>query len=272
MFSYRRLSIQRKLQVTTLVAVAVALILSCAAFVSYDLVVFRNALVRDLETLAEIVGSNSTAALSFGDQNAAGELLSALRAKPHIRIAVIYSADGKLFARYIRPGEQRNLTVPAMERDGARFGPDRLALFHQIRLGSNRIGVVYLESDLAEMHQRLVEFAWTMLIVLFLASLPALALVRKLQSAIAAPLLHLAGTARLVSSRKDYSARAIRQSDDELGNLVDDFNEMLTQIQLRDTELKQHRDHLEEEVSLRTAQLVDARDRAQAASRAKSEF
>ena len=90
MFPYRKLSIQRKLQVITLLAVASALILSCLAFVSYDLVVFRHSLVRDLETLSEIVGSNSTAALSFGDQNAAGELLSARRAKSHITVALIF--------------------------------------------------------------------------------------------------------------------------------------------------------------------------------------
>ena len=136
MLSYRHLSIQRKLQVTTLVAIAVALILSCAAFVSYDLMVFRHSLVRDLETLAEIRGSNSTAALSFGDQNAAGELLSALRAKPHIRTAVIYSADGKRFAGYRRAGEPEDSAVPRLRAVMApNFGPDQLALFHRINLG-----------------------------------------------------------------------------------------------------------------------------------------
>ena len=272
MCPFCKLSIKQKLQATTLIGVSVALILSCVTFATYDLLIFRNALLRDLETLAEIVGSNSTAALSFNDQNAAGELLSAVRAKPRIRRALIYSADGRLFARYLRAGEPLNFTVPKVQSDGAQFGPNQLILFHQIKLGGNRIGVVYLESDLAEMHQRLVQFAWTILVVLFLASIPALALARKLQSAIAAPLLHLAGTARMVSSQKDYSVRAVRQNEDELGDLVDNFNEMLEQIQFRDTELKQYRDHLEEEVAQRTAELVDARDRAQAASRAKSEF
>src|ERR1035441_2674304 len=110
MFPFRRLSIKRKLQVTTLGGIAVALVLSCLAFASYDLIVCRNSLLRDLETLAEIVGSNSTAALSFGDQNAAGELLSALRAKPRIRKALIYSADGKPFARYVRAGDHNDFT------------------------------------------------------------------------------------------------------------------------------------------------------------------
>jgi signal transduction histidine kinase/CheY-like chemotaxis protein len=267
-----KLSIKHKLQVATLAGISLALILSCIAFASYDWLVFRYSLVYDLETVAEILGSNSTAALSFNDQNAAGELLSALRAKPHVRKAVIFSADGQPFASYARPGEPKRFNIAVVRGDAVRFGVNQLILFHQIKLGENLVGFIYLESDLAEMRQRLVQFGWTMLIVLVLASIPALFLAHKLQSALAMPLIQLAGTARRVSAEKDYSARAIRYRDDELGHLADDFNEMLTQIQHRDTELQKYRDHLEEKVALRTAELVEARDRAQAASRAKSEF
>ena len=269
---YRRLSIKRKLEATTMVAVVVALMLSCAAFISYDLLVFRNSLKRDLETLAEMAGANSTAALSFGDQSAAEELLSSLRAMPHIRVAFIYSAEGKLFAAYRRAGVPAASPVPAPRPDGSRFESDRLTLSHRIRLGGRQIGTLYLESGLEEMHQRLVRFAWITGLVLLVASLAALALSSRLQRVISTPILRLARTARRVSTEKDYSIRAVKYNADELGLLVDDFNDMLLQIQQQDRELKRHRDHLEEEVASRTSELVVARDKAEAASRAKSEF
>jgi two-component system, sensor histidine kinase len=272
LLSYRKFSIKRKLRVTTMVAVTMALLLSCAAFASYDLVVFRGALQKDLETLAEIVASNSTAALSFGDQGAAEEILSALRAKQHLRMARVYSAEGKLFASYRRPDVPPDSRVPQIQPDGARFEPDRLVLFHRIALGDRRIGTLYLESDLEEMHQRLVRFAGIIVLVLLLASLAALALSSKLQSVISTPILNLARTAKRVSVERDYGLRAERQNEDELGDLVDAFNDMLQQIQRQDNELKLHRDHLEEEVASRTSELVVARDKAEAASRAKSEF
>ncbi len=272
MFLFRRFSILRKMQLITIVVVAAALILSCAAFVSYDLVMFRSSLRRDLETLAEIVDSNSTAALGFGDQNAAAELLSTLRAKPHITTALLYSTDGKLFAGYYRTGTPRVSSAPKLSAEGARFEADRLVLYRQIRLDDQPIGALYLESDIDEMHERLADFAWTIALVLVSALLAALVLAHKLQGAITTPLLDLAGAAQRVSSQRDYAIRAVRQNDDELGDLVDNFNEMLAQIEQQDAELKQRRAHLEEQVAARTTELVVARDRAQAASRAKSEF
>ena len=265
MFSFRRLSIKHKLRVTTMAVVFVALLLSCVAFASCDMVVFRISLQKDLETLAEIVGSNSTAALSFADQSAADELLSGLRAKEHLRVARIYTVEGKTFANYRRPDVAQDGRVPPLHADSSRFEMGRLVLVHRITLGGRQVGALYLESDLEEMQERLLRFIGIITLVLLVNSLVALGLSSKLQSVISTPILHLASTARRVSEEKNYEIQAVRENDDELGDLVDGFNDMLRQIQ-------RQRDHLEEEVAARTSELLVAKDKAEAASRAKSEF
>ena len=265
MQAYGTLSIKRKLQVTTMVVVFVAMLLSGAAFVTYDMVVFRSSLQKDLTTLAEIVASNSTAALSFGDQSAAEELLLGLRAKQHLRIARIYSTDGQSLAEYRRADVPKNAPLPALLRGGSRFERDRLILLHPITLEHRQIGTLYLESDLDEMHDRLLRFAGISTLVLLITSMIALALSSKIQSAISAPILHLAHTAKRVSGENNYEILAARQNDDELGDLVDAFNDMLREIQ-------RHRDHLEDQVAARTSELLIAKEKAEAASRAKSEF
>jgi signal transduction histidine kinase len=115
--------------------------------------------------------------------------------------------------------------------------------------------------------------------VLVTASLVALLLASKLQRLISRPLLHLADITRTVTKERDYSVRAVKRGQDEIGELIEGFNDMLAQIQSRDGQLREHQEHLEAEVQARTQELVDAntkltdaRDRAEQASRAKSEF
>jgi signal transduction histidine kinase len=108
------------------------------------------------------------------------------------------------------------------------------------------------------MHDRITRFSVIIGVILSVALLAALGLSLKFQSAISAPILNLAQVARLVSVRHDYSIRAVKENEDEVGNLVDDFNHMLEQIQRQDCELKQYRDHLQEEVTARTAELLAA--------------
>jgi signal transduction histidine kinase/DNA-binding response OmpR family regulator len=148
-----------------------------------------------------------------------------------------------------------------------------------VMLDNNPIGTVYVRSDLGELHDRITRYAITLLGVFCAAAGLALFLASRLQRFIAGPIQHLADTAQVVSTQRNYSVRAVKESSDELGQLIDVFNEMLTQIQIRDAGLKSHQDHLEEQVTQRTEQLqkmntelTGAKDRAEAASRAKSNF
>ncbi len=276
---YRNLSIQRKLNLIIMATVGFALMLACTTFLAYDQFTFRDSMRSDLATLAEISGSNSTAALTFRDQPAARAILSRLKASHSIARAFIYSDSGEPFAQYLRTQDSPDSIAPRILPDGSRFEGDRLKLFKRILLDGQAIGTIYLESDLNDLHSRLKRFIGIVISVLVLSSLLALALSTRLLRTISGPIAHLASTALSISQLKNYSGRAMKQSDDELGQLIDTFNEMLTEIESHDNELLRHRDHLEAEVSARTAELVnmnsdlrEAKEKAEAASHAKSNF
>src|SRR5437899_42983 len=286
MRSFRKLSIRRKLTLIIMLTSSVALLLACAAFVSYDLYTFRQAKVHDLTTLAEIIGSNSTAALTFGDSNSAKEILGALSANQHIAAACIYTRNGQVFAKYLRGDPMARFSPPGTQDDGSRFGSNELALFGKITLDGEKIGTVYLRSDLAEIAERLKRYTAVLVLVMLASSLVAFLLSSRLQRAISEPIGKLAWTAKMVSVEKNYSIRAVKESEDELGLLIEGFNEMLGQIQVRDTELQKAKDELEKRVEGRTREveqeiaerkqteqeLQKAKEAAEAASRAKSEF
>jgi signal transduction histidine kinase/CheY-like chemotaxis protein len=276
---YRNLPIRQKLRLIIMATVATALILACAAFLIYDQIALRNSLLASTAVTAEMIGSNSTGALSFGDQKAASELLSRLHAQRSIVAAALYSADEHLFAVYYRDGVQWQPPIPRLRGDGSWFEDNSLKLFRRVVLAQQVIGAVYLQSDLTEIDVRLKTFLGTSAIVLLATSLLAFALSSWLQGIISKPIADLARTAKIVSSEKNYAARAVKRADDELGQLVDGFNSMLAEIQQRDKQLSKHRDQLEQQVEARTAELVrtnaelrQAKERAEAASSAKSEF
>jgi methyl-accepting chemotaxis protein len=135
------------------------------------------------------------------------------------------------------------------------FTSNRLKLFHRIVLDGEPIGAIYVESDLEEMRQRGTSYLICVGVILVGCALLAFLLSSRLQRVISAPLLRLATAAQVVSLEKDYSLRAVKDSQDEIGRLIDSFNEMLGQIQHRDQELNRHREHLEEEIGKRTAAL-----------------
>src|SRR2546427_519440 len=159
MRKFQNLSVRRKLTLIIMVTSATALLVACLAFVLYDVVTFRESMVRNMIEDAELIGANSTAALSFSDPAAAREVLSAMRAEQHVKAACIYSADGRIFAQYTRPGKGSASIPLRAEKGGSRFERERLILFHPVLLEGETIGTVYLQSDLGEMHDRLWRFA-----------------------------------------------------------------------------------------------------------------
>jgi signal transduction histidine kinase/CheY-like chemotaxis protein/HPt (histidine-containing phosphotransfer) domain-containing protein len=274
----RDLSIRKKLTLITMTTTVVALVMACAAFLMYERMTFRGKMVRDLSILGDVIGANSTAALAFRDESAARDALAALRAQPHVVAARTYDRDGRPFADYARNGGAAGVAPTVARGQTSVFSRDALGVFRPVRLDGQTIGTVYIHSDMTELEDRLRRYALIMLAVLATASLVALALAFGLQPLISGPVLHLAQVMGSVAQGQ-ASTRAVKRGNDELGVLIDGFNDMLTTIEHTHEALHRHQLTLEAQVAARTEELrtandvlVVARERAEAASRAKSEF
>jgi PAS domain S-box-containing protein len=251
----KNLSIKQKLILISLLASGVALFLTGVVSTVDRMIDFKHSLENSLSAQAKIIGMNSTAALSFNDQKAAEEILSALRSSPNIVHAIVYSKDGKVFARYKRHDIKEDFLPPSPQKDGYRLGIDHLSVFQRIILDNKLIGTLYIQSDLKELYQRMKWNAGFAFVIMVVSLSLALLLLSKLQQVITKPILYLLRVMNIVSKDKNYSLRAQIHGHDEMSSLTQGFNEMLLQIQERDKELNLHRELLEEIVEERTAEL-----------------
>jgi signal transduction histidine kinase/DNA-binding response OmpR family regulator len=262
MFKGRHSSIATKLIRMNVLVSGAALLLASGAFITYDLISFRDGMVHNLSIQSQVAGSNSVSALLFSDPPAAETTLSALKVSPNIVAASIYTPDGRTFATYRRDGSSEDLAlprIPSQQVEAHWFANGKLNLVHTIIFQGKPTGFVYIRSDVQEMTRRLKRYAGIAGIVL-LASLIAAFLVASLfQRAVAEPIIHLANISRIVSRKKDYSIRATPSGNhDEPDILIGAFNEMLGQIEERELALRKIQDELESRVQERTSELAAA--------------
>jgi len=240
----RDASLSRKLTAIVMITSLFALAMAATGFVLYDRVSFRDGLVNQRSLLADMVGATSMAALAFKDQVEGRELLKALRVEPHVIGAAIYDAQGEPFAIYRRDGEPP-FAAPPVASDRAVFQNGHLLVFRRIVLDGKTIGTVHIESDLDELQSRLRRYIAIVMGVTAVSSLLALLLLSPLQGIVSRPILDMGATARRISDQKDFSVRASKYGDDEIGALVDAFNAMLDRVQQRDDEAREARTHAE---------------------------
>jgi len=253
----RNLAFKWKLVLVIMLVCVPTLLVACALFFSYEYTETRTLIERDLTTIATVSAANSTAALSFEDPEAAAETLAALSAKPTIEAACLYGKDGRVFAYYFRGGLKIELPhIPG--EDGFTSSNGQLKLFLPVTLKNERIGTIYVCSNFSQLDSWIKAFLLMAAGILLLTAILALGLASILQRPILAPVVALSETARQVSEKQDYALRAEKRGNDELGYLVDRFNEMLAQIQARDLALALARQNLEKRVEERTMELQHA--------------
>ena len=272
----RKTSIAGEVQRIVVLSTAIALALVFIAFAVNLLLHERRMVRQELMTLADVTATNSQAVLAFQDNRGAAETLRALRVKPNIISARIFDRQGQIFARY----DRAPATEPAeLSRMGAGLElpwknpfAQSLSLNRPIVLEGETIGAISIQADLGDMWRDLATNFAVLALATLLSFATALALISGVQRQITEPIRHLVDATRNIAETGEYSLRVMRHGEDELGVLVNGFNQMLEQIEDRDQQLARHRTHLEEEVEARTAELRSAKDAAEAANLAKSQF
>jgi len=286
MVFFRQTPLKKKLIGIIMLSCGVVLLLASATFVLSEVYFFRQALLDKTSSLAGILATNTSLPLLFGDSQTAEKIIASLGSEPHISEAYIFDKGNKPFARFIRGGRPavfREKKTPSRTCDKLAAGVlgdgedycftfQHLAYFHPIVLEGRKIGTVFIQSDLDALYARLARYAVGLVLVLASLSPLVYSLASRLQRVVSAPVLHLADKMRLVSRNQDFSVRAEKQSDDEVGRLIGGFNDMLTQLESRDCQLEEYRHSLEAKVAKRTEQLQEAKKAAEAASLAKGRF
>jgi signal transduction histidine kinase/ActR/RegA family two-component response regulator len=294
----RPLSLQAKLVSVVLLTTLVALVVALGAMIAYDLRAYHQAWANDMSTQAELIGQTTATALTFDDANVAASNLALLRTRPQVRAAAVYDRQGKLFASY--SADSGPASYPAgPEPDDVRVQHRELVVFRRVVERGTTLGTVYLRADY-ELYDHVATYVGIALAVLLVAMGVAWVLSMRLQRLVTAPILAIGTIAREVVQQRDYSRRAVKMSEDEVGTLVESFNDMMAEIERRtrdseaalrevarevndrrsaQQEIMRLNQQLEARVQERTAQLeasnrelVHATDTAERANRAKSEF
>ena len=229
-----------------------------------------------LQTLARLMASQSTASLAFRDQQTAKENLDSLQAKPEIVLARIYDNDNLLLAEYLKSSfaQHADNSWLQMSLPSLQLNEFDNALYHiePIRFEGKILGNVLLMNDQSLLRERLWRQLMFAPVILLLATLLAFLLASRMQRLISQPLLQITHVMQEVSEKKNYHIRIPGQRHDEIGSLILGFNMMLENVEMRDKQLESHRDTLEQKVTQRTQELILAKENAEAASKAKSEF
>jgi signal transduction histidine kinase/ActR/RegA family two-component response regulator len=266
---FQQLPIRHKLNTIILLACSMALLLTTVvSFVSQQYLI-RKQLHGELETLSSVIAENSRVGLAFQDKSTLETILASLSAKPSIVHAGIYSMDRQLFAEYksLTCKEKWHMEISQEDQHLRLFNvhADYVGIRQPIVLDGEQIGSLFIQVSLAESRHNLFLIGVGMAGIMIFGLLAAMLLSTRLLRVIASPITTLSEAMKQISRKKQYDLRIPVMSDDELGLLATGFNDMLDQIQERD-------EHLEEQVAERTKDLVKAKDAAESASWAKSEF
>ncbi len=284
--TFRDLPIRRKLALLVLSSSVLAVVLACLGFGVYERLSYRRSTVSELQALADTLGENSAASLTFNDPKTAHDLLQALRAEKSVLGAALYDNHGRVFAEYRRAAAIKHFNLPPFRQNGASFESNSITLFSSVWMATDLAGSIAIVSDLSGLQSRFRQYIQIAVLVLLISITVTYLLSAHLLRIVTDPIVNLADIAGRVAIEQNYALRATAHGNDESGMLVRSFNQMLERIEQRDLALECAKNELEQRVQQRTADLQvevaeriraeeemrAAKDLAEIANHAKSEF
>jgi signal transduction histidine kinase len=270
------LPIRRRLALIIAVSLGVSLLLTSLFFAARQIDHRRSAKLTELRSMAEVIAFNATAVVEFQDLSAAERLFASLSKHPDIVAARMSSADGQFTYPYKNQGSAQPTEAhlqPAPSGGAAQIADwQYVTVIVPITMNDTIVGSVTLTASLRNVWSEVAIDSSSLAAAALAAFALALAIAQRMQRSLLNALSSLTDTANRVANTKNFRERARKYSGDEIGQLADAFNTMLVEIANRDAELTVHREHLEEEVTKRTQELLLAKELAEGANRAKSAF
>lgn len=238
----RNLPINRKLLLILLSSCVSSLLFAGILLIVLEISEFQKNTQDDLSTLAQIIGNRSTAALMFGDNALAKENLAVLDNLPDVQLACLYDAQGAVFARLQKPEHKTRSCPLSIKSELSRFEKVHLHITQAIVVDGDILGTVYIYADLSRAYWRRVQFSGLILLMLAAVSILSFFLSTPLLALVSSPIKKLANKVKNINETKNYSLRAVKVNNDELGVLVDAFNDLISTVEVQNLALTQAKD------------------------------
>ncbi len=265
----RRLSISNKLILMITVSSVISLLLAIGTISYFNILNIKKRAIENISVLGEVIAERSTAALAFMDARQSERNLLALRHMKHIVTACLYNNDYLVVAQYINPQYKNGAaqTCPRQILSDLSHGvykADNMIWGKKIFLDNSVVGYIYIKADDSFVYNEFYEGISRYLIIILVVISFSLVVANRVQKIVSRPIIELELTARIIAANKDYSIRAEKISDDELGDFIDAFNSMLEQTEnnektllIQKQQLESHQQHLEMMVKQRTSKLQE---------------
>ncbi len=263
----KQLSIKTKLIAMMMLTASIGIVAMAVAISINEAVSMHQDIEAELSTLAQIIGSRSTGSLTFNDPKTANENLHALAIKQEIIYAAIFQEEGLLFAEYTTPTmpylieQQNSWLTQLLTLSKTKPLTGVITVVNDIYFEQQKIGHVVIKADMSLFLAKMTRYLNWVIITLIACFTLSLVVSSHLHKLISLPILNLQKVTSKVAESDDYSVRISNQTSDELGQLINSFNSMLEQIEIRDQKLAKYRKHLEGLIDERTDELTEANNR-----------